>query len=122
VRTSPDTAFPHAAGTALADTQLRHNLRHVTRAIHARRDAAVAEAPDWEALRDAGARITDEVLASLDAQLERLEASVAADGGIVHWARDGSEANAMAAGIVSANGFDEGVHGPHRLDVVVLRG
>ncbi len=41
--------FPEAARAALADTQLRHNLGHATHAIRAKRAAAVAELPDWEA-------------------------------------------------------------------------
>ena len=45
--------FPVAARVALRDTQLRHNLRHATRAIRDKRAAAVAEVGDWPQLREA---------------------------------------------------------------------
>jgi L-lactate dehydrogenase complex protein LldF len=47
----------------------------------------VAELPEWEQLRETAARIKDQALATLDDQLERLEQSVTAAGGQVHWAR-----------------------------------
>ena len=40
-------------------------------------------------------------MATLPEQLERLEASVTARGGRVHWARDAAEANAIVAGIAA---------------------
>jgi L-lactate dehydrogenase complex protein LldF len=94
-----DVGFPAAAREALQDTQLRHNLRHATTAIRAKRNAVVSELPDWEELREAGAAIKDRALATLPDQLERLEAAVQRAGGIVHWARDADEANAIVAGI-----------------------
>ena len=99
--------FPEAARTALADEQLRRNLRHATTTIRTKRGRAVAERPDWEALRLAGAAIKDDVIARWPALLEQLEANVTAAGGIVHWARDGAEANAIVAGIVRAAGATE---------------
>ena len=91
--------FPEAARIALADEQLRANLGRATRTIRTKRAAAVAERGDWEALRLAGAAIKDEVMRDLPALLERLEASVSRAGGIVHWARDAGEANAIVAAI-----------------------
>src|ERR1051326_2306436 len=41
------TGFPARAREALADTQLRHNLGHATQTIRAKRNAVVAELPDW---------------------------------------------------------------------------
>ncbi|MBP2340043.1 L-lactate dehydrogenase complex protein LldF [Saccharothrix coeruleofusca] len=93
-------AFPEAARTALADTQLRRNLRNATTTIRGRRAAAVAELPDWERLRRAGEAIKDRVLAELDTHLERLEAAVTARGGVVHWARDAAEANEIVLRLV----------------------
>jgi L-lactate dehydrogenase complex protein LldF len=49
--------FPAAARRTLADSQLRRNLGHATTTIRAKRARVVAEVPDWEALRDAGAEI-----------------------------------------------------------------
>src|SRR5215213_850949 len=101
------TGFPTAARAALADAQLRRNLGKATTAIRAKRAAAVAELPDWEALRDAGAAIKARALATLPEQLERLEAKVIQAGGSVHWARDAAEANAIVASIARAEGTRE---------------
>src|SRR5688572_9951116 len=99
--------FPAAAKTALADAQLRRNLGKATTAIRVKRAKAVAELDDWEALRDAGAAIKARAMATLPEQLERLEERVTAAGGIVHWARDGDEANAIIASIAQRHGADE---------------
>ena len=96
--------FPVAAERALADGQLRRNLRHATSTIRTRRAHAVAELSDWPQLRAAGAAIKDEVLAHLDAYLLQLEQQVAAHGGTVHWARDAGEANRIVTGLVAAAG------------------
>ena len=67
----------------------------------------VAERPDWEALRLAGAAIKDEVLRDLPALLDRLERAVTAAGGTVHWARDAAEANAIVARLAQEHGATE---------------
>jgi L-lactate dehydrogenase complex protein LldF len=99
--------FPGAARAALKDEQLRANLGRATTTIRTKRAAAVAERADWEALRLAGAAIKDEVLRDLPALLERLERAVIAAGGVVHWARDAAEANAIVASIARDHGADE---------------
>ena len=99
--------FPAAAKVALRDSQLRRNVGKATTAIRAKRGRAVAELPDWEALRAAGAAIKARAMATLPEQLERLEERVTAAGGTVHWARDGAEANAIVAGIAQAHGASE---------------
>jgi L-lactate dehydrogenase complex protein LldF len=99
--------FPRAAHTALADGQLRRNLRHATHTIRDKRATAVAEVPDWERLRRAGEVIKDQVLAGLDGYLEQLEAAVTARGGVVHWARDADEANEIVLRLVREAGADE---------------
>ena len=101
--------FPSAAGTALDDPQLRHNLRNATHTIRGKRRAAVAEMGDWEQLRIRAAAIKDEVLSHLDIHLERLEQSVTAAGGHVHWARDGAEACTIVAKLVKAAGATEAI-------------
>jgi L-lactate dehydrogenase complex protein LldF len=99
--------FPKAATLALADTQLRTNLARATSTIRTKRARAVAERDDWEALRLAGAAIKDEVLRDLPALLTQLESNVTAAGGVVHWARDAAEANAIVARLTRAAGADE---------------
>jgi L-lactate dehydrogenase complex protein LldF len=99
--------FPDAARAALADTQLRRNLGHATSTIRAKRARVVAELPDWEQLRDAGAAVKDDALARLPELLERFEAAFTARGGHVHWARDADEANGIVTDLVRATGSEQ---------------
>jgi L-lactate dehydrogenase complex protein LldF len=102
-----DRSFPDAAREALADTQLRRNLGHATSTIRAKRAAVVDEVPDWEALRDAGRGIKLDTMARLEELLVELETQVTARGGVVHWARDANEANAIVTDLVRATGASE---------------
>jgi L-lactate dehydrogenase complex protein LldF len=99
--------FPEAAAEALQDSQLRHNLGNATRAIRAKRAAAVAELPDWEDLREAGSAIKERALRRLDSYLLELEDAVQARGGVVHWARDAAEANAIVVSLAREAGASE---------------
>jgi len=100
-------AFPEAARKALADAQLRANLDHATTTIRAKRAAAVAEVEAWEELRLAGAAIKDHALLRLDEHLVALEASLEAQGAVVHWARDAAEACSIVAAIARMHRADE---------------
>ena len=100
-------SFQSAAQVSLADSQLRRNIGKATTLIREKRERAVAELPDWEALRDAGEAIKASTMARLPELLEQLEERVVAAGGVVHWARDGAEANAIVASIARANHADE---------------
>jgi L-lactate dehydrogenase complex protein LldF len=99
--------FPAAAAVALRDAQLRRNLRVATHAIRDKRAAAVAELPDWEALREAGHRIKRQAMRHLDMHLEALEASVTRTGGAVHWAPDAAAANRIVGDLIAAAGVRE---------------
>jgi L-lactate dehydrogenase complex protein LldF len=99
--------FPEAAKAALKNAQLRANLGRATATIRTKRAAVVEERSDWEELRLAGAAIKDEVLRELPDLLVQLETRVTAAGGIVHWARDAGEANAIVAAITHAEGASE---------------
>jgi L-lactate dehydrogenase complex protein LldF len=99
--------FPAAAHETLQDAQLRRNLGKATSTIRAKRLGAIGELDDWEALRAAGSAIKARTMATLPEQLERLEASVTRAGGVVHWAREGAEANAIVAGIAKEHGARE---------------
>ena len=99
--------FPDAARTALADSQLRANLGNATRTIRGKRAAVVAEVPDWEELREAGRAIKADTMARLPELLVRLEEQVTARGGVVHWARDAAEANAIVADLIWGTGATE---------------
>lgn len=100
-------AFPSAARTALADTQLRSNLAHATATIRAKRAGVVAEVEEWEELRLAGAAIKDNTLLHLDEHLVQLERSLTERGATVHWARDAAEACAIVVDIARSHGVEE---------------
>ena len=101
------SGFPQAARAELANPQLRANLARATTTIRAKRARVVAELPDWEELRDAGAAIKARAMATLPEQLELLERNVTAAGGTVHWARDAAEAVSIVAGIAHDHGARE---------------
>ena len=94
--------FPTAAKEALNNGQLRRNVRHATSVIRSKRDRAVAELPDWEALRSAAERIKRHTLRNLNRYLVQFEAACTAAGGQVHWARDADEANGIIVSLVGA--------------------
>jgi L-lactate dehydrogenase complex protein LldF len=104
---SPSGGFPEAAREALADPQLRANLRNATHTIRDKRAAAVAEVPDWEELREAGRLIKSHATRHLDRHLEELEAAVTRAGGKVHWAADAETANRIVGDLVAATGARE---------------
>ncbi|QQM67670.1 LutB/LldF family L-lactate oxidation iron-sulfur protein [Actinomyces weissii] len=99
--------FPEAARKTLANTQMRRNLGHATRTIRGKRQMRVDEMPDWEQLREAGEAVKFEVASRLPELLEQFEANVTKHGGIVHWARDAAEANAIITDILRAKGCDD---------------
>ena len=103
-RLQGDRTFPAAAKIALADGQLRSNLRSATATIRAKRANVVGEVADWEELRRAGEAIKASTMARLDTLLIELERNVVANGGVVHWARDAAEANRIVTGLVQATG------------------
>ncbi|MGI8748735.1 MAG: LUD domain-containing protein, partial [Deinococcus sp.] len=103
----PALPFREAARATLADSQMRRNLGHATTTIREKRERAVAELPDWEALRERGARVKDHALANLGDLLLELETSVKRRGGQVHWARDAAEARGIVGEIAASHGARE---------------
>ncbi|MDO5081271.1 LutB/LldF family L-lactate oxidation iron-sulfur protein [Buchananella hordeovulneris] len=99
--------FQEGAHRTLANTQMRRNLGYATRTIRGKRALRVEEMPDWEELREAGAAIKHEVMSNLPELLEQFAANVEANGGIVHWARDAAEANAIVLDIIRSKGVDD---------------
>jgi L-lactate dehydrogenase complex protein LldF len=99
--------FAQAARGMLGNAQLRHNVRHATDVIRARRAHAVGETPDWQQLRDSARAIKDHVLRHLDTYLEQFETACTAAGGKVHWARDADEANTAIVDIIRSHGGTE---------------
>ena len=105
--TRPAVRFEEAARAALANTQLRRNMGKATQTIRDKRQSVVEELPDWQALREAGRAIKERVVRHLDAYLIQLEVAVERAGGVVHWARDAAEANAIVTRIAAAHGARE---------------
>ena len=98
------TDFPALAHEALRDTQLRRNIRKATSTIRARTARVTGELPDWQQLRDAGSAIKAATMRELDTHLLKLEATVTAAGGTVHWARDAAEAREIILKIALRHG------------------
>jgi len=99
--------FPAAARVALADQNLRVNLRRATQTIRARRAGAIAELADFEELRDQAGALKAGALDRLDELLDGFEAAFTAAGGHVYRAADAAEANAIVASIAHAHGVTE---------------
>jgi L-lactate dehydrogenase complex protein LldF len=72
--------------------------------VRTRRDAAIADVPDWEELRQTASRIKSHVLSRLPEYLEQLEDRAARLGVTVHWAADAAEHNAIVLEILRAHG------------------
>jgi len=104
---SEDPAFADNAKRAVNDSQLRRNVRKATGTIRERRAGLVAETPDWQELRHAGAAIKDDVLHHLDTYLEQFEQAATARGAHVHWARDATEACTVVSDLVQQTGHAE---------------
>lgn len=100
-------AFPKAAHRELGNAQLRSNLGHATHTIRDKRIQVVSELPDWEQLRDSGSAIKESVMARLPELLEQFEKNFTARGGVIHWARDATEANAIVAELIRETGETE---------------
>jgi len=72
--------------------------------IRERRDQRAAELPEWEALRELGARIKAHTLAELPEYLERFEQNARRHGAHVHFARDAAEHNQIVFELLRARG------------------
>jgi L-lactate dehydrogenase complex protein LldF len=92
--------FPEAAFTILRNTQLRKNVAHATDIIQGKRNRLVEEKADWQELRAAASALRMHVLENLGHYLEQFEDRCTAAGGVVHWARDATEAQAIVLEIL----------------------
>ncbi|MCK6473643.1 MAG: LutB/LldF family L-lactate oxidation iron-sulfur protein [Planctomycetes bacterium] len=84
--------FKQNAHRALNDAFLQGAIRKATQRFVNERTHAVAERPDFEALRERGRAIKQEALDRLPDLLQEFEDNVISSGGQVHWARDAEEA------------------------------
>ncbi|WP_456307939.1 LutB/LldF family L-lactate oxidation iron-sulfur protein [Rhodovarius crocodyli] len=86
--------FKERASAALADAPLQKALTRFRDGFQAKRAAAVAGLPEFEALRDVARDIKNHTLAHLDFYLERYADNVERAGGVVHWCPTADDARA----------------------------
>jgi L-lactate dehydrogenase complex protein LldF len=72
--------------------------------LRRRRDAAVAQLPDFEELRAHAEAIKAHTLDHLDTYLERFESQARAAGAVIHWAEDGSAHNRIVYELLEERG------------------
>ncbi|WP_445680416.1 LutB/LldF family L-lactate oxidation iron-sulfur protein [Radicibacter daui] len=92
-------AFNRNAHAALADERLQEALNGTPQGMQSRRASAVAQLPEFEALREHGREIKNHVIAHLDLYLLKFEEAVTRQGGHMHWARDAAEARRIVLDI-----------------------
>jgi L-lactate dehydrogenase complex protein LldF len=103
--------FREEARKALGDEILQRALAKAKPGFINKRKKAVDALPEFDALRADARAITEHTLAHLDYYLERFEANVVANGGVVHWARTADEANQIILGICEAAGAHSVIKG-----------
>ena len=96
---------------ALADGQLRTNLRRAMDILVEKRRAVFDDPEGLETLRAAGNAIKRRALSKLPDLLEQLEKNCTRNGIKVHWAEDPEEANRIVYDIVASHGAGEAVKG-----------
>ncbi len=102
--TANPRAFPDNASAALRDTRLQGALKNLKAGFQVKRAHAFEALPDPEAMRETARAIRAVALSRLDELLIQFEAKVQANGGHVHWARDGAEARAIVTRILAEQG------------------
>jgi L-lactate dehydrogenase complex protein LldF len=108
-----ETAFDFESNVAgaLADDQLRRNLRKAMDILVAKRRAVFPDHATLEQLRAAGNAIKRRALQQLPRLLEQLEANCTRNGIQVHWAEDAAEANGIVLDILRRHDAREVVKG-----------
>lgn len=96
--------FKSKAEAALDNKQLQQALARMQSHFVDKRAVAMAQLPDYAALRDRAAAIRDEALRNLDRYLDRFEQAATAAGAQVHWAETAEEANRIVATIARQAG------------------
>ncbi len=94
--------FDQNAKIALRDVQLHGALENLATTFGNRRKLAIQSVDNWEGLREKAKQIKDETLLHLDKYLEMFTDNAEKAGAIIHWARDGKEANAKVLNLIKA--------------------
>ncbi len=87
--------FKQNAAAALGDAQLQRALGNARGGFVAKRAAARASLPEFDALCEQAKQIKDHTLAHLDLYLEAYERKVIDSGGHVHWAATAEDARGI---------------------------
>lgn len=103
--------FERNIDAALADQQLKKNLRNAMDILVEKRRAVFTDPEALEQLRAAGNAIKRRALSKLPQLLEQLEAKCRQNGIQVHWAEDTAAANRIVLEIMRANDATELVKG-----------
>ena len=91
--------FKRKAAENLNDDKLQQALKKLQSRFVDSRAAALAELPNFTAIRDAAADIRERVIRNLDGYLLRFEQEATARGAVVHWAEDIEDANRLVVEI-----------------------
>ena len=100
----PALPFKKSAAQALVDSELQRALQNVKTGFVAKRAAAMAKLPEYEAVRAEARAIKDHTLAHLDLYLEAYEQKVVESGGQVHFAPTAADARDIVLGLCREHG------------------
>ena len=95
--------FARNVAKALADGQLRQNLRAAMSALSQRRERVFPNREEFERLRAVGSAIRQRALSKLPELLEQLEKKCTGNGIQVHWAETTDAANRIVLDIIQAH-------------------
>ncbi|GMG82230.1 LutB/LldF family L-lactate oxidation iron-sulfur protein [Paralimibaculum aggregatum] len=98
------TRFRQNSREALANRNIQAAMSHAQSGFVAKRAAARAALPEFDAIRDAARDLKNEVLRNLGTYLEAYEARVTAAGGHVHWAETAEDARRIVLEICQQAG------------------
>ncbi|MCA9109981.1 MAG: iron-sulfur cluster-binding protein [Planctomycetaceae bacterium] len=100
IHTHPDKASAFIANTERAAWHDR-----TLWFVRAKRDKMAQSLPEWEALREQASQIKQETQARLGDFLEEFEHNAAAQGAVVHWAKDAAEHNQIVHSLLKERGI-----------------
>ncbi len=101
---TPTRPFESRVEDAFANPDRLAAIRRAAVRFYEHRDAVLGTLPDADATRDHARAVRAHTIANLDTYLTQFEASVQANGGQVHWARDAEEARRIVREIAGEAG------------------
>ena len=98
---------PDAARAFLADRERARWHDSAIWWVRQKRDAQMAQLPEWETLRAMAEQIKAHTLSRLDEYLEAFERKAQENGVVVHWAKDADEHNRIVHGLLAERGVSK---------------